>query len=196
MSEAVVNWRWSLQGVNKTVAGGDLPNWRKRLDSSGSCHSPRLTSSGCNVGGEPQGRGSIIQGEPWDVELLGEGVFSDLPGERRCTSVLSFKGTVLVSAIPAVSIFWRIVCLTWRSIHHLSSSSSSGIWRCFFDPSCTWLLLESSSSWTRSCLLLFRTCLRSRSWAEGAWLCLGGGLEAWLHLGGDSEPFSSPRADV
>ena len=42
-------------------------------------------------------RGSIIQGEPRDVELLGEGVLSDLPGERRCACVFSFKGAALVS---------------------------------------------------------------------------------------------------
>ena len=32
-----------------------------------------------------------------DVELLGEGVLSDLPGERRCACVFSFKGAALVS---------------------------------------------------------------------------------------------------
>ena len=42
-------------------------------------------------------RGSIIQGEPRDVELLREGVLSDLPGERKCAYVFSFKGVVLVS---------------------------------------------------------------------------------------------------
>ena len=42
-------------------------------------------------------QGSIIQSEPRDVELLGEGVLSDLPGERRCACVFSFKGATLVS---------------------------------------------------------------------------------------------------
>ena len=42
-------------------------------------------------------RGSVIQGEPRDAELLGECIFSYLPRERRRASVLSFEGGVLVS---------------------------------------------------------------------------------------------------
>ena len=42
-------------------------------------------------------RGSIVQDEPWDVELLREGELSNIPGERRCACVFSFKGAVLVS---------------------------------------------------------------------------------------------------
>ena len=42
-------------------------------------------------------RGSIIQSEPRDAELLGERVFSYLPRERRRASVLGFEGAKLVS---------------------------------------------------------------------------------------------------
>ena len=42
-------------------------------------------------------RGSVIQGEPRDAELLGECIFSYLPRERRRASFLSFKGGILIS---------------------------------------------------------------------------------------------------
>ena len=42
-------------------------------------------------------RGSIVQDEHREVELLREGEPSDIPREWRCANVLSFKGAVLVS---------------------------------------------------------------------------------------------------
>ncbi|XXG88873.1 hypothetical protein AAC387_Pa12g1020 [Persea americana] len=47
-------------------------------------------------------RGSIIQGEPWDVELLREGILSDLPRERRRAHVFNFKGAALVSGDTSI----------------------------------------------------------------------------------------------
>ena len=82
-------------------------------------------------------RGSIVQGEPWDAELLREGVFPNISGERRCASVFSFKSAVLVSGdtsslhiladslvdmlvnplLELLVIFWYLALLLWPFMH-------------------------------------------------------------------------------